>query len=190
MQVGRYAVQIWRGEPPTTLDSLLEGAELSETFGPLPNRTDESEFFAVSVSENGAGSLASLLVVGQQFSPSVPGFEPGVLIVPETGVVFVGAGERLLAYDLTGSARLWEDRADVGFWWWDRTGNVVLMAAELELAAWDTKGRKLWTTFVEPPWFYRLDGETLHLDVMDFERPFSVRTGPGEPGPSSDAQPV
>ncbi len=46
-----------------------------------------------------------------------------------------------------------------------------------------TKGRKLWTTFVEPPWFYRLDGETLHLNVMDFERPFSSTPPLALPGP-------
>ena len=190
VQVGEYAVQVWRGEPPITLDSLLEGAELSDTFGPLQNHNEDSEFFAVSISENGAGSLASLLMVAQRFSPSVPGFEPGVLIIPETGLVFVGAGERLLAYDLCKAARLWEDRAEVGFWWWDRAGDVVLMAAELELAAWDTVGHKLWTTFVEPPWFYFVDGETLHLNVMDSERSFSIRTGPDFPDVSGETQPV
>ena len=81
----------------------------------------------------------------------MPGFDPGLLLVPETGVLFLGAGERLLAYGLDQPRRLWEDTAEVGFWGWGRFGETVLMSAELELAAWDTSGRKLWTTSVEPP---------------------------------------
>ncbi|AWN22430.1 hypothetical protein DKM44_03590 [Deinococcus irradiatisoli] len=176
VQVGDYAVQLWRGREPASLDALKQGAELAESHGPA----EHGEFFAVSVAEHGAGSSAPALLVCQYFSPSVPGFEPGLLIVPETGVAFIGAGERLLAYDLKRPARLWQDRADAGFWWWDRSGDVVLMAAELELAAWNTSGRKLWSTFVEPPWFYRVEGETLHLDVMDFGRSFPLRSGPAD----------
>ncbi len=171
VQVGAYSVQLWRTQPPAALEMLLDGADLSERF----ESDQDGDFFAVSISQDGAGSL---LTVTQRFSPSVPGFEPGVLIVPETHLAFIGAGERLLAYDLARGARLWEDAAEVGFWWWDQVGEVILMAAELELAAWSTAGRKLWTTFVEPPWSYWVDGGTLELDVMGNLHRFSLYTGP------------
>jgi hypothetical protein len=40
------------------------------------------------------------------------------------------------------------------------------MAAELELAAWDTAGNNLWSRFVEPPWKYNVTGDVIRLDVM------------------------
>ncbi|HET6252313.1 MAG TPA: hypothetical protein VFE47_31795 [Tepidisphaeraceae bacterium] len=53
------------------------------------------------------------MIVGQRFNPS-GGFNPGVLLVPETKILFVGAGERILAYQLDGPSRLWEDTAEAG----------------------------------------------------------------------------
>lgn len=96
------------------------------------------------------------LILSLGFEPGPKyGLHPGVLLVPETKRLFVGAGTTLLAYDLLYPRRLWEDAADFGFWSWKRHGNVVLMSAELELAAWDLEGEKLWSAPVEPPWDYR-----------------------------------
>jgi hypothetical protein len=57
----------------------------------------------------------------------------------------------------------------------------ILLSAELELAAWDTDGRKLWTTFVEPPWGYTVEGDRVHLDVMGNKQSFTLRDGPPKP---------
>jgi hypothetical protein len=54
----------------------------------------------------------------------------------------------------------------MGFWSWSVCPNAVLMAAELELAAWDRTGRKLWSRFVEPPWTFQVVNDEVHLDVM------------------------
>lgn len=51
-------------------------------------------------------------------------------------MLFLGVGERILAYDLNGPTRLWEDTADTGLLGWARHGAFVVMSAELELAAW------------------------------------------------------
>jgi len=106
------------------------------------------------------------LVVVQRFSPSVAGFDPGIAFLPESRLLLLGAGTRILAYDLTRPARLWEDTADIGFWSWHVYPTAVLMSAELELAAWDRQGTKLWTRFVEPPWSFQVERDTVHLDVM------------------------
>jgi hypothetical protein len=98
------------------------------------------------------------LVVTQRYAPAAGGFHPGALLVPETQRLFIGAGRRLLCYDLAGPARLWEDEADFGFWSWSRYGEVVLMMAELELAAWTIEGQKLWSRLADPPWEYRVEG--------------------------------
>ena len=125
-----------------------------------------------------AGEDALSLVVAQRYEPAGYGFHPGALLVPETGRLFLGAGRRLLAYDLAGPRRQWEDATDLGFWGWARHGDVVLMSAELELAAWDLEARKLWTTFVEPPWSYGVRDGVVALDVMGAESEFPARSGP------------
>lgn len=119
------------------------------------------------------------LVVAQRFSPHSAGFDPGAILVPETATLFIGAGSRLLAYRLAPSpVRLWEDLAHFGFYTWCRHGGAVLMSAELELAAWDLEGRKLWTTFVEPPWDYRVEAGQVILNVMGLETRFDALRGP------------
>lgn len=77
-----------------------------------------------------------LLCVAQHYSPSsAAGCYPGFLLVPETAILFIGAGERIVAYDLHGPVRRWEDHTDAGFHDWQRHGELVVMSAELELAA-------------------------------------------------------
>lgn len=118
------------------------------------------------------------LVVAQRYSPGGhAGFYPGVLFVPETHLLFIGAGTRLLAYQLDPPEKLWEDEADTGFWNWERYGELVIMSAELELAVWDIHGQKRWSTFVEPPWNYEIDGDLIHLDVMGQRTSFPLNRG-------------
>jgi len=120
-------------------------------------------------------------VVSQRFSPAGYGFAPGVLLVPGTGRLFIGAGTRLLGYQVDDAGawrRSFVDEADVGFLSWRQHGDVILMSAELELAAWTTDGTKLWRTFVEPPWSYAMVGDDVHLDVMGERTRFPKRTGP------------
>lgn len=91
----------------------------------------------------------------------------------------MGAGTRLVCYrsDDGRWSRQWQDEADVGFWRWRRHDDVVVMSAELELAAWTTDGERLWTTFVEPPWSYSIREETLRLEVIGEISEFPLRTG-------------
>ena len=139
-------------------------------------------FFAVQSRTAGWPELA----VAMRFEPEpAQGFHPGFLLIPEQHVIFVGAGTRLIAYRLSPVRRLWEDEAELGFWRWRRHGEIVLMSAELEFAAWNTQGQKLWSTFVEPPWHYDVDGEEIVLDVMGRTSRFSAASGPGVPVPSS-----
>ncbi|MBL7258951.1 hypothetical protein [Paractinoplanes lichenicola] len=153
------AVTVNSSAPPD-LDLLRRDAQLAEDF-PDPGYDNGYVFVAV-------GSGRPGLVITQRFSPAVAGFTPGVLVVPEQRQVFIGAGTRLLGYDARsgGWRRTWHDRTEVGFWGWQRHDDVVLMSAELELAAWSLDGSKLWTTFVEPPWTYEVDNGEVVLDVM------------------------
>jgi hypothetical protein len=119
------------------------------------------------------------LVVTQRYGPAGPGFEPGVLIVPETETIFIGAGERLLAYTARGDrwSRLWIDAAQL-FYRWCQHDDYVVMSAELELAAWTAAGEKLWSTHVEPPWTYSVEDGRVKLDVMGTVTDFALSNGP------------
>jgi hypothetical protein len=125
--------------PPNNIQAdYRQRARLIEDFD-LGN--SEGGYLFVGVSDLSASWPS--LVVEQRFSPCGHGFNPGILLVPESRALFIGAGSRLLAYRLgEPPRRLWEDVADVGFWSWSRHGDVVLMSAEIELAAWSIDGRR------------------------------------------------
>jgi hypothetical protein len=159
--VGDYEVCCQADGLPDLLPEYQKRAALAEDFG----TADAAGSSACFVSVGRPGQWPSL-VVTQRYSPAGCGFVPGVLLAPEAHRLFVGAGCWLLAYDLSRPARLRDDEAHCGFWSWSRHGQVVLMAAELELAAWEVSGRKLWSRFVEPPWDYTVDGGVITLDVM------------------------
>jgi hypothetical protein len=99
-------------------------------------------------------------------------------LVSEAHRLFIGAGEEIFCYDLSAPCRLWHDTADFGLWGWEVVRNTVLMSAELEFAAWDQAGEKLWSTFVEPDWSYQVDGDHVTLDVMGEISRFELRVGP------------
>jgi hypothetical protein len=163
-------------EEPLILDDLRRRARIAEHFD-LEDVDSFSGWSFFSVRREPAEWPQ--LVVTQCYEPAGGGFTPGVLIVPSTGVIFIGAGNRLLAYSSSDDwwARLWIDTAE-WFWGWRQHGAILLMSAELELAAWTTAGEKLWSTFVEPPWSYSVQGSTLNVDVMGAVRRFPLADGP------------
>ncbi|MCC7450827.1 MAG: hypothetical protein IT324_25655 [Anaerolineae bacterium] len=169
--VGDYILECLPDGLPDDLDEYVKRASLSDRLN-LENPAGRPFFLAV----RDRITAWPFLVVAQRYVPAV--FHPGVMLVPETQTLLIGAGERLLAYELYTPQKLWEDTADVAFWSWARYGNFVLMSAEVELAAWDINGNKQWTTFVEPPWNYTVEGNIVHLDVMGKQSVFSLATGP------------
>jgi hypothetical protein len=172
LSLGEYEVRCQHAGVPDLLPQFAERAALCDRFD-TPSPGDEVCFFAVTR----RGDPWPFLVVTQRYAPAGYGFHPGGLVVPETHRLFLGAGRRLLGYDLSGPARLWEDEADCGFWAWSRYGGVVLMMAELELAAWTVEGQKLWSRFADPPWEYRVEGSVVVIsDCRGVER-VDVQTG-------------
>jgi hypothetical protein len=160
-------------ELPALFNQYVAHAELADV---QHVKASEGAPLFVAVQE---GSPWPRLVAALRYSPAGHGFAPGVVLVPETRTLFVGAGTRLVAYTLGANIeRLWEDQAEMGFWRWQLVRDRVIMSAELELAAWDTSGRKLWTTFVEPPWTYDVEGDSVRLDVMGTVSTFPLDTGP------------
>lgn len=169
-----YTICGYVGELPSTFRSLVEHAVLHDDFNV---KGSDGTLLCVSVGRD--SSNWPELIVTQRIDPGPEsGFMPGGLLIPEHHIFLIGAGTRLLAYDLREPRRLWEDTADVGFLAWKRHGRFVLMSAELELAAWDLTGSKLWSTYVEPPWEYAVSDARVQLDVMGKLSSFDITTGP------------
>ena len=178
--IGEWSLECQAEGLPSFYDSYRERATLADEFD--LDRTGRAACF---VSVRRADDWP-FLTVAQHYDPTPDAaFFPGALIVPETRILFLGAGTRLLAYDLVGPKRLWEDTADAGFWGWQRHEGAVVMSAEIEMAAWDLRGQKLWSTYVEPPWTYSVDGGMVKLDVMGSISAFDLRTGPRRMGRES-----
>ena len=170
--LGEYTLICLPEGLPNLYEDYVRHAALAEDFN---IRSSEGANCFLAVNKRNEWPF---LVVAQQYDRAGGGFSPGAILIPETDLLFIGAGTRLLAYDLIGIKRVWEDMADTGFWGWARHGNHVVMSAELEMAAWDTRGKKLWTTFVEPPWDYSVMNNVVNLDVMGKRSSFSLETGP------------
>ncbi|MGE5186885.1 MAG: hypothetical protein ACM31C_32765 [Acidobacteriota bacterium] len=165
---GQYVVG-WTDGLPSIYDRLRAHARLVDEIA-----LEERGLCCVTVRR--VGEPWPFLVVAQSREPAGASLGVGALIAGDT--LFVGAGERVLVYDLLAPRRVAEDGADTGFHGWEQHGDVILMAAELELAAWDARGSKLWSMFVEPPWSYTVRGEQLDVDVMGAVRMFELLRGP------------
>ncbi len=139
-------------------------------------KNPEGEFVTHSIFSE-ANTHPDLIVIQKSTPSPRDTFCPGILITLKTDLAFIGAGERLLCYDLKEKKRLCEDTAALGFLQWKQFNDTVILSAELEMAAWDSTGKKLWRAYVEPPWHYIVDGETVTLDVMGEIEKFNIRTG-------------
>ncbi len=112
-------------------------------------------------------------------------WKPGVLLVPESKVVFLEVSGRIYIYDLEAGLQIAYERIDFPSWWWHREGDTVLLVAELDLMAWDISGRKLWSTDIEPPHDVTVRDGVVHVDAFSFARwrkqgrwRFPIRSGP------------
>jgi hypothetical protein len=178
--IGPYVVRCQAVGVPSFFETLKETAALLDLDEKKPRDPGARTCF-VSVTESASDKV--ILVATQACDPGPDGgFFPGIALVPETGVLFLGAGDTISAYDLKTPRLLWRDHAEAGFSGWARHGDVVVMSAELALGAWDIEARKLWTTFVEPPWSYAVsESGVVQLDVMGRRSSFSVLKGPAGP---------
>jgi hypothetical protein len=158
---------------PPLYDDYLRHAELSEAFG----LSHDGDYLLVAASP--ATREWPSLVVEQRYDPgNRSGFTPGVHLITETSILLIGAGTRLLAYDISKSQRVWQDETHGGFWSWAQHHDTVVLSAELEIAAWDLRARKLWSRVVEPPWTYKVVAGTIELDVMGDLTSFAITEGP------------
>ncbi|GCE14137.1 hypothetical protein [Tengunoibacter tsumagoiensis] len=114
------------------------------------------------------------------YSPSDPAFYPELLYVPESQILFIRAGEKILAYQLQVPQKLFELSVDIGFLSWERYSNYIIMVAEMRMTVWNLAGEQLWTLFVEQPWSYHCHHEMMSFIKDEQVYTFPVATGPGK----------
>jgi len=159
------------GSAPAIYDHYAAHAELVDE---IDLKTDGRYVF---VAECPAARDWPSIVVALRYERSAGGFDPGVAATKSC--LFIGAGNAISCYRRgPDPQKLWTDWVEFGFFGWAIHSDVVVMSAELELAAWDSEGHELWTTFVEPPWSYRVEGNQVTLDVMGSISSFDLVAGP------------
>src|SRR5262245_5194771 len=100
---GRYTLSACVGALPLMYAEFVDHAILHEDFGV---RADDGTMLFCAVAS--ASHDWPELVVALRFAPGPEaGFHPGFLLVPDSRRLFIGAGERLLAYELSPARRLW-----------------------------------------------------------------------------------
>ncbi|TAY52907.1 hypothetical protein [Rhizobium leguminosarum] len=162
------------GSLPRIYDSYVKNAAFVDQVE--PSALKGRDLF-LGVCDAGSSHRWPEIVITQRYEDASGTFHPGFLVVPETSILFIGAGERLLGYNVERREKVFEDRTDYGFWGWTRHEDYILMAAELEFGVWRKTGEKLWSAFVEPPWSFNVSGETVELDIMGQLKTFSLETG-------------
>lgn len=172
VQVGTFEIYVW-DQVPGHFATLRQRTKLFEEYG-LQSR-GPGIITTVAITPQGSEPV---LVVSQHRELDPQSFPLSVLVVPETGLALIGAAHRLLAYDLRGPEKLWEDHVEFGFLEFGRHDDTIVMSGELTLTAYDLQGQERWSMFVEPPWDYAVQDGQITVDVMGRVQSFGLRCGP------------
>jgi hypothetical protein len=172
-----YTLSCFSGGLPEYYEVYREEAKLVDEIDLTRDVSHSADVCFLAVQK---GLDWPFLVVAQKYAPSGLGASyPQALIIPETDMLFLGAGERVLTYRLAPVEKVAQGSAELGFHAFERYGQFVIMRAELEVAVWTIQGKKQWSQFVEPPWTYRVEQEAMSVDVMGHVLSFPLSTGPG-----------
>lgn len=173
--VGTWTLLIEDGSLPPICDSYVKSAAFVDQIE--PNALEGRDLFLGVLCDGGNPHRLPEIVITQRYEDASGTFHPGFLVVPETSTLFIGAGERLLGYNIHKRERIFEDRTDYGFLRWTRHEDYVLMSAELEFGVWSKTGEKLWSVCVEPPWNFTVSDKTVELDIMGEVKKLRLETG-------------
>lgn len=166
--VGRYIINVEQYKLPDLYANYIKHAKLIEEYD-LKNR--DGEIFYLSVGE---GDSWPFLAIAQRYEPCAGGFHPGFLVIPESDVLFIGAGQRILLYNLKQVKKIDEDFYNEGFLGWIRYRDYVIMLAELDVTCWRSSGEKMWSRFVEPPYNVEFEDNKIILDIMGKKIKFDI----------------
>ena len=167
----KYRIAVQTGKEPDIYDMWLDHA----SFKDIDGLAFEGTPIYIGV---GQGDEWYDTIIAFRSDPiEYGGFDPGLLVVPETDTLFVGAGTIVRTYDLKDQRIRFEKELSCGFWGWSRHQDLILMQEELEFGIYTLDGQETWSTFVEPPWTFDIEGDHVKLNVMDEISYRDLKTG-------------
>ncbi|GAA4795372.1 hypothetical protein [Lysobacter hankyongensis] len=134
--IGRYSVSL-SSSPDVINRHTREFAVVTKR---LTTHESRGDYVAIGIADARLGE--DPLVEGQYYPGPASGFHPGILIIPETDIVFIGVGTNVIVYSMAPISEIVHIQTEAGFWCWKRHGTSVLMCAELEIAVWSINGQK------------------------------------------------
>lgn len=104
-------------------------------------------------------------------------FHPELLFLPDTKTLFIGGGRKAMTYSLKDKRKISNRTLAMGFWYWAKHENFIIMVEEFEIAVYDYEGNFIWGRRAEPPWSYGISNNILSLDIMDTITKYELNTG-------------
>lgn len=157
----KYTIAVHLDTPPDVYGMWLEYAKYLDT----DDLSKEGTSVYIGIAQG--GRWYEDIIAFNTDPVDYGGFYPGFLIIPETEILFIGAGIIIKTYDLKNHKKVFQKDTFVGFWGWQRWAEYVIMLEELEFGVYDLKGNEIWSTYVEPPWTYEINEGIVTLNVMD-----------------------
>lgn len=122
---------------PTEFELWLEHASFTDVKG-LSNAGSP-----IYIGVGNEGHWFETVIAFRTEQLDTSGFVPGILVVPETQTLFVGAGETIKIYDLSVKTLKLEKTTPFGFWGWSRHDDIIIMSAEIEFVVYSLEGGTL-----------------------------------------------
>ena len=102
----------------------------------------------------------------------------GILVVPETGLLFLAARSRAMCFNMIAGKWLWEQYRITQFMAWKRISDMVIMSAKREIGAWDLNGKLRWGCYLGSDWGYAVAGDVVTINDSGDTHTFDLHTGP------------
>lgn len=172
INIGIYEIGFEQGSLPVLFDEYKKSALLYEEYTSSEYKAEDLVIAA------GLSNMMPSLVVKMKYWPNAGGFTPCLLFIQEKDILFIGAGQTVLVYDLLSMSKVDEDYYNEGVLGWLQHENYVFLLAECDVACWDNTGKKLWERFVDPPYEVIPNGDKVKLKMLDESIEFEIEKGP------------
>jgi hypothetical protein len=170
-QIDKYNFCVQIGDQPAFYERWLENS----TFQDLEGLKNTGTPVYIGIKEDEKWQMSTIAFKTDPIDNVF--FNPELLFIPETQTLFIGAGRIASTYDLTNKTKVSERSLAMGFWYWARHDDLVILVEELEIGVYDCYGRHKWSAGTEPPSSYGIKDNILTLDIMDNISTYDLETG-------------
>jgi len=169
--IDKYTIAVQIGKEPDLFDMWLKYASFKDIDGLSEAGTP------IYIGIRQGEEWYSTVIAFRSDPIDYGGFHPGLLLEPMTDTLFIGAGTVIRTYDLKHQQKKFEKVLPCGFWAWTRHKDLIVMQEELEFGIYTLEGQEMWSTFVEPPWTFEIQGKEVKLNVMEEITYRDLKTG-------------